>query len=361
VRTLLYFAPVRWDSHAQRPHHIARHFLGLGRVIWIDPYPGRLPRLRDLGTRRPAEPSQPRPAGLEVVRPRAWPIEPLPGGADVNAAVFWRGLLRRLGDEMGTDAVIGVGRPSALAALALRRLTARARFYDAMDDFPAFYRGRSRRALERREREVAARVDRVFVSSAALAEKFRHRGTAAVLLPNALDAASLPPPAARNGTATVLGYVGTIGEWFDWELVLGLGLRMPRAEVRLIGPVFTPAPRALPPNVHLRGPATHGDAMREMADFSCGLIPFKRTPLTEAVDPVKYYEYRGMDLPVLSTRFGEMARRGPAEGVFALDGGEPVERAVETALGMRSDPARALRFREENDWRRRIAESGLFA
>jgi hypothetical protein len=361
VRTLVYFAPVPWDSHAQRPHHLARHFLAQGRVLWVDPYPGRLPRLRDLRARRPGQPAQECPPGVEVVRPRAWPVEPLPGGAALNRALFWGRLLRRLEREMGADAVLGIGRPSALAVLALRRLGARERFYDAMDDFPAFYRRRSRRALERRERQVASLVGRVFVPAAALAGKFRRWGHEAVLLRNALDAASLPAPAGRAAGPPVLGYVGTIGEWFDWDLVLRLARRVPQAEVPLIGPVFTPAPAPLPPNVRLLGASPHAEAMLQMRRFSCGLIPFKRTELTASVDPVKYYEYRGMDLPVLSTRFGEMEARGAAQGVFALDNGTPLEASVEAALRHPPDAAAALRFREDNDWSRRIAQAGLFA
>ena len=46
---LLYFAPVPWDSYEQRPHYFARHWLDLGgAVLWIDPYPSRLPRWNDL-------------------------------------------------------------------------------------------------------------------------------------------------------------------------------------------------------------------------------------------------------------------------------------------------------------------------
>jgi hypothetical protein len=362
VTDVLYFAPVAWDSPAQRPHHVVRCFLDAGReVTWVDPYPGRRPGPRDLFRRRPAGLPQPPPSGLTVIAPRAWPVEPLPGGARLNGALFWRGLMRRLGRAMEQgQAAIGVGRPSALAALALRQLPARLRFYDAMDDFPLFYGGLSRRALDRRERDVLARVDRLFVSSSALVEKFRARGAQPVLMRNALDSDSLPPPARRTEEPPVLGYVGTIGDWFDWPLVVRLAEGVPRAEVRLIGPCAV-RPRALPPNVNLLGPRAHRDAMREMAGFSCGLIPFRTTPLTASVDPVKYYEYRGLGLPVLSTRFGEMADRGEADGVFALgSGGAPAE-AVSAALRHPFDAAAALVFRERHDWRRRLADAGLLA
>ncbi len=54
-----------------------------------------------------------------------------------------------------------------------------------------------------------------------------------------------------------------------------------------------------------------------MAEFDVGLIPFKQNALTAAVDPIKYYEYRALALPVISTDFGEMHERGDLPGLSA--------------------------------------------
>ena len=62
MNTLVYFAPVAWDSYLQRPHYVARHFLARGgRVLWIDPYPTRFPMLRDLRRRVGTSLRTPRP------------------------------------------------------------------------------------------------------------------------------------------------------------------------------------------------------------------------------------------------------------------------------------------------------------
>src|SRR5688500_14997728 len=192
---LLYFSPVAWASYAQRPHYFARHFLRArgASVTWVDPYPTRLPHLSDLGGRPSDRMPGTSDARVTVVGVPAWPVEPLPGGALVNRALRWRGLLPRLAAGMtATDGVIGIGRPSALAVLALDAVPARLRFYDAMDDFPEFYGGLSRRSMRGREGQVAAGVDRVCASSDALIAKFARQGVQATLVRNAYALDTLP-------------------------------------------------------------------------------------------------------------------------------------------------------------------------
>jgi hypothetical protein len=81
-----------------------------------------------------------------------------------------------------------------------------------------------------------------------------------------------------------------------------------------------------------------------------GLIPFKKTDLTASVDPIKYYEYRALGLPILSTRFGEMALRESQKGVFFVDKYSDLEKQVKEALTCRSDIVEIEGFRKANSW-----------
>jgi hypothetical protein len=66
-----------------------------------------------------------------------------------------------------------------------------------------------------------------------------------------------------------------------------------------------------------------------------------------------------MGLPVLSTRFGQMAARGTPEGVFMVEG-DDVESPARAALAHRTDAAAVARFRAENDWDTRLERGALF-
>lgn len=363
MSTLVYFAPVAWDSYLQRPHYVARHFLARGgrRVLWIDPYPTRFPMLRDLQRRGAAKPLHtPRPDGVTVVAPRALPLEPLRAGQALNHRLFGAALLDRLGVACHGEALtVGIARPSSLALRALDALQPAASVFDALDDFPQFYRGLAQREVARLESAIAARVQTVLTPSTALWEKFASLGNRRVMAHNACEMEALPPVPTSRPSPPIVGFVGCISTWFDWDLVARLARETPHAQFELSGPCFQRPSAALPANVRLLPACAHGEAVQRMAHFTVGLIPFKRNRLTDGVDPIKYYEYRGLGMPVLSTRFGEMARRGEQDGVYFSE--EP--RALARALDRATTPVAAAEteaFRRAHSWERRFDEARLF-
>ncbi len=271
--------------------------------------------------------------------------------------------------------MIGVGRPCALALAAVRRLHPAASFYDAMDNFPAFHRGLSRRSMRRHEDAIAAEVDLVVASSTFLADKFIARGTRVEKVLNAYEERdrggerergrrgdhATPPPLPFSPSPplplSTLGYLGCIGRWFDWPLVVRLAEALPQGRIELVGPCAVEPPRGLPANVTLLPACHQSEAGKHLARFSAGLIPFCNNALTAGVDPIKYYDYRAAGLPVLSTRFGEMAIRGRNDGVYFLDGEDGLAAAVSAALADRCDPVETSRFRRNNNWTARFRRS----
>jgi hypothetical protein len=364
LQTLLYFAPVPWDSYQQRSHYFVQHFLKRGGacVVWIDPYPIRLPTIGDLRRMRGGPRIElPRPAGLTVVSPWTLPLEPVPIAGRLNGRWLCRTLARRLTPLLRDSATrIGIGRPSSLALAALDVFRPVASFYDAMDDFPEFYRGVSKASVSAREREIARAVDVVVTSSSALWAKFSDLGSRRVMMYNAFEMSALPAlPIAANGRR-VFGYVGCIGSWFDWSITARIARSFPEVPVHIVGPCFSHPPRDLPANVTLFPACPLQQAIEHFQTFSVGLIPFKRSPLTEGVDPVKYYGYRGMGLPVVSTRFGEMARRGVDAGAYLIDQGTGLQAAAAAALDARFDRAATEAFRREHTWERRFDDDRAF-
>lgn len=363
---LVYLSPVPWASFAQRPHHFVRWYRQRrgGAVLWVDPYPTRLPDASDLraltrrGGAQASSSGEDVPHWLRVLRPRALPLEPLPGLRALNG-VLWRGLLGEIDAFAGSKGcVLGVGKPSRLALEVLARHPGAPSFYDAMDNFPAFYRGLSRLSMDRCERELAARCTRITVSSTALERRFASHSRKLSKALNACVTHGLPPvSAAAPAGRPVLGYVGTIGRWFDWGLVTALAEAAPEATVRLVGPVHAPPPGPLPGNVELAPPCGHAEALRHMTGFSAGLIPFRLTELSASVDPIKYYEYRSLGLPVLSTRFGEMALRGDDAAVFFLETDVDPAEVAQAAMQWRRNEDDIMDFRARNSWEARFDAS----
>jgi len=367
---LVYLSPVPWASFAQRPHRFVEWFHARvgGEVLWIDPYPTRLPELADFG-RAKAEggcamktaAKGNTPAWLTVLHPRSLPIEPLPGSSVLNR-LLWNDVLRAVEAFVGQcQCLLGIGKPSELALQTLARHPSIPSLYDAMDNFPAFYRGLSRLAMEGRERKVAAQVSRISVSSTVLAGRFAAYRSKLVFAHNACSSEALPPveAARKESERPVLGYVGTIGHWFDWPSVFNLAEANPSLCIRLIGPAYVTPSGRLPRNIELLPACDHATAMRSMQKFSVGLIPFKRTNLTASVDPIKYYEYRAMGLPVLSTRFGEMALREGHAGVFFADKCSDLAAVAESAMAYECVIGEIEEFRAANSWKARFDASDI--
>jgi hypothetical protein len=362
---LIYFAPVQASSYPRRAHFTVRAWLerGVREVLWINPYPVRLPGPRDvLGLLDSWSEDEPVSAEVTVIDVPALPIEPLPAGSWLNRRFLWSDAWRRLAAAVSDGAAImGIGWPSALALAALRELRPAASFYEAIADFPEFYAGLSRRSVRRLEDAIAAKTDLVVTSSTHLAEKFARSGLRVVKAPNACAADALPAWRPPEHERLVLGYIGSLDAWFDWPLVTRLAAAMPYVTIDVVGPRLSPVPWRLPANVRLLGPCRHHEAARHLARFSAGLIPFQRTPLTAGFDPIEFYEYRAFGLPVLSTTFGEMALRGQADSVVFLDQGQSPTAIVAKALSHSADPAEVADFRRKNDWRRRYVDPDPFA
>ncbi len=367
---LIYLSPVPWTSFAQRPHKFVEWFHATtgGEVVWIDPYPTRLPQLGDLKNRTKstqcADEAEALPKWLKLIKARALPLEPLSGLKWINRSL-WQGLLQQIEQiAKRKTSFLVIGKPSLLALDLIQRLKINGvtSLYDAMDDFPAFYQGTSRLSMAAKEQQLAHSVDTVLVSSMHLKKRWDAEAVKDVrLVHNGLDRSVLAnlEAADKPQKNLVFGYVGTIADWFDWHWVVALAKARPKDSIVLIGPVFSPATLELPANIQLLPPLAHVLAMQKMANFDIGLIPFKKNQLTHSVDPIKYYEYRALDIPVISTNFGEMTFRGNEEGVYLSETTEDISTRVDQAMNYKADSAIARQFMETNSWESRFTAANI--
>lgn len=365
---LVYLSPVTWSSFSQRPHEFVRYFHRRtgAEVLWVDPYPTRFPMLTDVLASRPNSEATGCivPGWLTVIKPKALPVEPLPFSGGVNR-LFWGDVVSKIKRFTGESTLLGIGKPSMLALQLLSEATFSGSFYDAMDDFPAFYTGWSRLAMAIRERRTVRAVSTVYTSSTALWKRLKPLKGDVRLVLNACASDRLPEiPRLRrlesNQTA-VICYIGTIAQWFDWGILHALAQSHPKARFRLIGPVYAQPSVSLPENVSLEPALPHAEALQAMAQCDVGLIPFKQTELTSSVDPIKFYEYRAMGLPVVSSAFGEMALRRESDGVYLIDQDSDLEKVINQALTSAVTPSSIEQFRKNNSWEYRFDEANILS
>jgi glycosyltransferase involved in cell wall biosynthesis len=290
---------------------------------------------------------------LSILDPSVLPLEPYQFGRFINKKIFFPKILDQLDSFLskhGQKYVIGIGKPSALAEYLLAALRPVASFYDAMDNFPAFHKGMSRRYMALCEEEIAATVDKVWCSATAIKNKLSLYAKDIDVVMNAYNMDSLPsvikPQKLRK--QITYGYIGALSNWFDWHELLRLAESDKDCKIMLVGPCHTITPK-LPDNVELYPPCKQSDVINYLTKFDIGLIPFKKNELTDSVDPIKYYEYMGYGLPVLSTKFGTMREHVENGGILFFED-YPDLSGIGQLFNNSIDEQKTIDFRKKNSW-----------
>lgn len=237
--------------------------------------------------------------------------------------------------------------------------------YDCLDEHTGF--GTHGEATSEEESRLVRESDLVVATSSRLTERLRGAGSDVRRLPNAADFdrfARLPDRAESPLAALprpVVGYYGAISSWFDMEAVRVAARRHPDWSFVLIGDTRGSSPEALASldglaNVHRPGEVPYEDLPSFAAAFDVCTIPFVRTPLTEATDPVKLYEYFSTGKPVVARRLPEIE---PFADVLRLyETPSQFVEALEAAVA-EPDAAGAARRREiarTNTWAHRYRD-----
>jgi glycosyltransferase involved in cell wall biosynthesis len=155
--------------------------------------------------------------------------------------------------------------------------------------------------------------------------------------------------------APALGYVGSLHAWFDLPLVVALARALPEARVVLVGPAHPSTAREIErassatPNLFWIGPRPYAEVPSIVRAFRVGLIPFRRTPLTEAVNPVKLYEYAASGVPCLTTRFSDEVDGWTEAARVAVDEDQFIAGA-RALLASPPDRKRLEEFAARHDW-----------
>ena len=157
------------------------------------------------------------------------------------------------------------------------------------------------------EREIIRLSEGLIGTAPSLKERLEEiSGRSALFLPNAVNSRLFNPeriyqrPADLPEADWVAMYVGALwGEWFDWDLLVGVARRYPEAAVVVIGDYRgqCPYPQL---NLHFLGLKPQIALPGYLAQADVALIPWEVSPITQATSPLKLYEYLAMHTPVVA-------------------------------------------------------------
>jgi GT2 family glycosyltransferase len=231
--------------------------------------------------------------------------------------------------------------------------------YDCMDEHGGFSTNET--DMLSKEVELAKESDLVVVTSKNLYDKMTKLNNNCILLPNATDFEyfnNLPEnEILKDISKPIIGYYGAISDWFDNTIIEYAAETRKDWNFILIGNTFGADISRLSklPNVRLLGEKPYSELSKYLYWFDICIIPFKLNKLTEATNPVKFYEYISSGKPVVSTKIPELVSF--EDYLYLADGKEDFVKKIATALAENSKEIRDKRIKlaKENTWDKRHA------
>ena len=349
------FSIIDWDFRWQRPQQIMSAFADAGhRVFYLSTSRFLPPRKGPFAARR--------------LRDNVWEILlATPRSFDVYSGELRAEVLSAIANDLDSlrkqfhiSSAVSIVQVATWTSAALE---ARRRFgwrlvYDCMDEWDNFPGMASKLLSE--EQLLIREADLLVVSGQQLWDKHSPLNSNSVLARNATDFEHFhnPPPndLLSDVSGPVIGYFGAIAEWFDLALVESLAAKRPEWTFVLIGGIFNVDVKGLEalPNVRVLGQKPYELMPAYLQHFDVCMIPFQVNAITEATDPVKFYEYVSQGKPVVATRMPELFPY--RDHLYIADDEEDFMAKLESALQER-DPAaveRRIELARQNTWTNRV-------
>lgn len=393
-RDIIFISSIDWNYLWQVHQEIALRFANTNnRVIYIENTGIRRPGLVDTGRvalRLKRWVTSQRSHGVRRVAPNVYVISPLmlpPFGPAWMRLINRRALslplkrtLARLGvrdpiiwtylpTDTSIDLIEQLGRPRSTLV-----------YYCAADFSQLTPHADLLRAAEE---IVVKRSDLVFANSLQLAEHCRRWKDEVHIFPPGVDMDKFPlhgsghsdaalnlgreaaahatnKSAARSWPRPVIGYVGGLHRFVDYDMLIESARARPDWSWVFVGAVQAPVERlAALPNVFMAGPKPHQELAYYIGVFDVCLIPYLVNTSTATVAPVKLNEYLAVGKPVVSTKLPTVCAFNREHKILCTVNNDPEQfiSAIEHALKQPKD-AQTIESRRKvaalNDWQVRF-------
>lgn len=231
--------------------------------------------------------------------------------------------------------------------------------YDVRDDWEEFHKVKQAKWFDiNAEKYIVNNCDIVCAVSRPLQRKIQNytKNKIIQLSPNAFDSKFIKDSkikiAPRDGKA-VIGYFGHLtNSWFDWESLIKIAKLKTNWTFEIIGH-HIPNNLNLPSNIKYMEPKIHNEIREITKKWRVAIIPFKIGKLSNAVDPIKVYEYLGLGLPVVSFR---MPQIHDYPYVFIANNVNEFILQIQKALTVSMDIKVIEKFLANNRWENRAKQ-----
>ncbi|TWR28410.1 glycosyltransferase family 1 protein [Mucilaginibacter achroorhodeus] len=262
--------------------------------------------------------------------------------------------------EMQDDLINFTSFNPGMGAMTGRKFKEKSLIYHCYDEIKGAHSWLSRHGL-RLEAIFMKMADAVIVTSQGLYESKKDFAKQCFIVKNAVkvDLFKKGFTAEPNRSKTVIGYVGTVDDRSNYDILEHLFTNMPDAEFVFVGRILSERGVNILkkyPNVKIEGAKRPEELPAYLQTFSAGIIPFVKDDLTKGIYPMKINEYLAAGLPVVSTNFGDISDF--ASLVKITDDKQDFLEALLAEIGNDNAEKRTARLKtaEGNTWNKRAEE-----
>ncbi len=301
---ILYFPIINWDFRIQRPQQLARQFAADNKRIFY--FSIDFSRQEDRPRVRQLEDNI-----YEVILPVSRNISVYKDTLEKRDIDLMLKAIDFLKDTLCFTHTLSVVDLPFWQPL-VEKLSYNKTIYDCMDEHSGFSTNTAE--MIKIEKKLMQNADLLVLTSNVLYKKYSRHNPNTLLVRNGVEFDHFSKTKKNNKLSAIskkgpiVGYYGAISDWFDNELLEYLAVNRPQYQFVLIGSTFGADIRKLKtlPNVHLLGEKPYAELPDYLYHFSVCTIPFKITPLIEATNPVKFYEYLAAGKKIVTTALPEL-------------------------------------------------------
>jgi glycosyltransferase involved in cell wall biosynthesis len=196
--------------------------------------------------------------------------------------------------------------------------------YDIMDEHSKF--NGAPKGIDEVEKKLIEKCNVVFTGTKRLWEAKREFNSNSHFFPCGVDYTHFAkaqngnppcPPLEKGGaggfemadiSSPILGYIGAVDDRLDYDLVRRMAESHPKWSIVFIGPFVGVIKDDLPnlKNIFYLGGKKYEELPAYMKKFNVCIMPFKKNPLTEKINPTKALEYMAAGKPIVSTPIPDM-------------------------------------------------------
>lgn len=338
----------RWAGFHRRPmlEALARNLLGKAFLLVVQP---PLDGLRSLQSGEWREPARTALRRIEQQTENVWLLRSftIPGSAR-----FHKGIARAVGRALhGLPGVTRVAamvfRPEQLAYVGLAGEDCV--IYECYDEY-RLEKGEERKdCIYLQEKQLLQRANVVLTTSTPLYESRKAEHPRVCYTPNGVDTRIFGqtldedeklPDDLKTIARPIIGYVGNVRSWLDFDALMRVIPSLPKAQFVFIGPVSDNANAqrlARHANVHFIGVKPRSHLPRYLKHMDVMICPFRSSEFFQNAMPLKILEYLSAGKAVVATPL--RAIREILDVVYPATGSDEMVLAINRALLEIGDPS----------------------